>query len=142
MARLDVQSEPSRIFRPLPTLGQSRLSDRGPSRLQMMVFALLSAVFRRESTGMPHLVVPDEEARRISVALIHIRAHGNLDRFAASRSGKQAILATVSRRRLVTWRRKHTRYELTKAGQRFAAHGTSVQAVPGETAQGRPLVVS
>ena len=101
-----------------------------------MVFELLSAVFRRESTGMPHVVAPDEETRRISVALLHIQAHGNLDRLAASWREKQALFATVSRRQLVTWRRKRRRYELTKAGQRFAAHGTTIQGVPGEIAQG------
>jgi len=98
----------------------------------MMNFALLSGVFRRESNGLPHAAMPDEETRRISVALIHIQAHGNLDRFAASRSAKQAILATASSRQLVTWRRKRTRYELTKAGQRLAAHSVTIQGVPGD----------
>jgi hypothetical protein len=80
----------------------------------------------------------DDEARRICAALIHIEAHGNLDRFLVSRNARRALFETASRRQLVQWRRSHSRFELTKAGKRLAARSLVGQRVSGSNAQEFP----
>jgi hypothetical protein len=98
-----------------------------------MVIEPLGRLFRASN------IAPlDDEARRICAALIHIEAHGNLDRFLVSRNARRALFETASRRQLVQWRRSHSRFELTKAGKRLAARSSVGQRVSGSNAQEFP----
>jgi hypothetical protein len=98
-----------------------KLIDVGPRRSQSMVIERFRRLFRRGSTEPANIAALGEESSRITAALIHLAAHGNLDQYPVSRNTKQALVETAGRRRLVEWRRSHSRFELTRAGQRLAA---------------------
>jgi hypothetical protein len=86
-----------------------------------MIIEHFGRLFRRASTKALNIAAPDEETQRITAALIHLEAHGNLDRFPVSRNTRRALFETASRRHLVEWRQGCSRFELTKAGQRLTA---------------------
>jgi hypothetical protein len=86
-----------------------------------MVIERFRRLFQRGSTQPPNIAALGEESSRITAALIHLAEHGNLDQYPVSRNTRQALVETAGRRRLVDWHRSHSRYELTKAGQRLAA---------------------
>jgi hypothetical protein len=92
-----------------------------------MVIEALGKLFQRVSSGAPNIAPLGEDMGRISGALIHIEAHGNLDHFPDSRNARWALLETASRRHLVEWRRSQSRFALTKAGQRLAARNSVTQ---------------
>jgi hypothetical protein len=92
-----------------------------------MVIEALGKLFQRVSSGAPNIAPLGEDMGRISGALIHIEAHGNLDHFPESRNARWALLETASRRHLVEWRRSQSRFALTKAGQRLAARHSVTQ---------------
>src|SRR5262249_55529957 len=66
---------------------------------------------------LPSWAAIDEEALRLAAALEHVHRHGNLDDFAETQSGKLAVMATATRRGLLTWNPNASRYELTGLGR-------------------------
>src|SRR5437764_2122956 len=76
----------------------------------------------------------DQENIRISAALDHIRNHGNLDGFPASRGERIALVTTAAKHGLLEWNRGRGRYELTSRGHRQvrAMHRTSRNALRGQ----------
>jgi hypothetical protein len=80
-----------------------------------MSIRLLSKAFRRG--GMHHKAALDIEALRISAAMAHIKALGNLDGFPAGRSERLALVSTAGRQGLVVWDKSRGRYELTSLGE-------------------------
>jgi hypothetical protein len=76
----------------------------------------------------------DQENIRISAALDHIRNHGNLDGFPASRGERIALVTTAAKHGLLEWNRSRGRYELTSRGHRQvrAMHRTSRNALRGQ----------
>ena len=60
----------------------------------------------------------DLETLRIGAAMEHIKAHGNLDGFAAGRGERLALVSTAVKQGLVMWNRSRGKYELTSRGYR------------------------
>ncbi len=81
-----------------------------------MSIRLLSKAFRRGPVH--HKAALDIEALRISAAMPHIKALGNLDGFPAGRSERLALMSTAGRQGLVVWDKSRARYELTSLGER------------------------
>src|SRR5215471_6555638 len=63
----------------------------------------------------------DARAGELAVGLLHIGIFGNLDRTAANRSERAALIATAQKRGLVVWSRLRRCYQLTPVGYRIAA---------------------
>ena len=63
-------------------------------------------------------VAVNNEALKIAAAIEHIKAHGNLDGFPASRGERLALVSTAGRQGLIAWNRSRARYELTSRGHR------------------------
>src|SRR6266498_50255 len=82
----------------------------------VMSIRLLSKAFRRGPVH--HKAALDIEALRISAAMPHIKALGNLDGFPAGRSERLALMSTAGRQGLVVWDKSRARYELTSLGER------------------------
>jgi len=64
----------------------------------------------------------DARAGELAVGLLHIGMFGNLDRIAADRSKRTALIATAQKRGLVVWSRLRRCYQLTPVGYRIAAN--------------------
>jgi hypothetical protein len=76
---------------------------------------------------MPNRALLDQEVVSVCIALQHIKDDGNLDRLAATRSHRLALMTTATRQGFVVWNRSADRYELTGFGQqRLGAYGSSL----------------
>jgi hypothetical protein len=78
---------------------------------------ILSRASRPPTSGLPSWATIDEEVLRLAAVLEHVHHHGNLDDFSETQSGKLALMATATRRGLLTWNRDVSRYELTGLGR-------------------------
>jgi len=79
---------------------------------------ILSRISGQRPAGLPSWAAIDAEALRLTAALEHVHGHGNLDDFPETQSGKLALMATATRRGVLTWNRNASRYELTDLGRR------------------------
>jgi hypothetical protein len=78
---------------------------------------ILSRISGQRPAGLPSWAAIDAEALRLAAALEQVHRHGNLDDFPETQSGKLALMATATRRGLLTWNRNASRYELTGLGR-------------------------
>ncbi len=95
---------------------------------------ILSRASSSPTSGLPSWATIDEEALRLAAALEHVARHGNLDDFSETQSGKLALMATATRRGLVTWNRDASRYELTSLGRQHLGVRRNPASPPPPTA--------
>jgi hypothetical protein len=102
---------------------------------------ILSRASRPPTSGLPSWATIDEEALRLAAALEHVDRHGNLDGFSETQSGKLALMATATRRGLLTWNRDASRYELTSLGRQHLGVRRNPASPPPATAAASHLQV-
>src|SRR5918911_1798600 len=85
---------------------------------------------------------PDQETLRIGAALNHLRDHGNLDAFPASRGERVALVTIAAKQGLLEWSRIRKRYELTPSGHRRIRemHRSGREALDGGHGRSRASV--